>query len=271
MYLIPSEGDQMKSTVKKIAAVLLTFSFLAASISAAKATDEEEPVTETTTVVTTESSAETTEAVTGTTETTAPSETDQPSQPEEENENVAEMSICMQLSGFPAVFHVWIYIQNISEETLKVGLYDLPTGEGVSVGTWGVVVDDGWGVYYNIEAYGSGKEDIDYYTLTKSITLSDLEKISKKITSINYWDPFINCTVFSYRLWNCVSGKWLLPIPLPWITFIQMAVLSADKNGIEMFVPEIERVFRQKGRGEDAYLEQVGEETLKDSIEAHAK
>ena len=247
--------------IKRIAAILLIFALLATMVTAAKAQDAQtEPSVETSTM---QSETETTQANDETEETTAPSEVI----PEESEPAVAQMSICMRATGFPAYFHVWIYVHNISDETLKVGAYDLPAGEGVSVGAWGMQFWDKWGVFYNRESYASGERTADdYYSLTKEITLQDVENISKEIMKWNYWDPFFNCIVFACRVWDCVEGDFILHVPFPLITLLQMAIHGAERNALEMFAPDAERVYRQVGRGEEATLERVDSRSLESFV-----
>lgn len=236
--------------IKRIAAIILVFSFLSAMVTVAKA---EEPEPEPTTSAVQEETTDITEP------TTAPEE----DSTETADEVVAEMSVCMRTTGFPAYFHVWIYIHNVSDETLMVGPYELPAGEGVSVGSWGMSVLDWWGVYYNIEAYASRDRDAnDYYVLTKEINLQEFETVSEEVAKWNYWDPIFNCTAFVYRVWNCVEGSRLFPLPLPWITLLQLAIYGAETGTLEMFVPEEERVYKQVGWGDDATLENVEKRSI---------
>ena len=216
-----------------------------------------EKPTETTTVKPTQPT--TTKPVQSTTTKPAQSTTTKPAQPPKPADTpVAEISLCTKASGFPAFFHVWIYIHNISDETIRVGAYDLPAGEGVSVGTWALAVFDGWGVYYNVEAYaGRDRDESDYYALTKTLNKSQMEKVSEEVSRFNWWDPIFNCTVFCYRVWNVAGGKWLLPIPLPWITHIQTLIYGARIGAVKMFVPEENEVYRQRGWGKNARLEEA--------------
>lgn len=246
--------------IKRIAAILLVFAILTTTFTAAKAQEAEiAPPEESTTAIFETETTETTQPPEENGEsTTAPEEI-----PEESEPAVAQMSICMRTTGFPAYFHVWIYVHNISEETLKVGAYDLPADEGVSVGAWGMMLWDKWGVFYNRESYASRDRTADdYYSLTKEITLQELETVSKEIVRWNYWDAFFNCIVFACRLWDCVEGDFILHVPFPLITLLQMAIHGAERNALEMFIPDEERVYRQVGSGEEATLEKVDSRSL---------
>lgn len=247
--------------IKKLAAIILVFSVLLTAVGTAKAA--EEPVTETLPAVTESSTSVTQEESEPTTETTDSSEKNEENPTENDGNAVAQMSICMRTTGFPAYFHVWIYIHNISGETVRVGAYDLPADEGVSIGSWGMTVLDSWGIYYNIEAYaGREKSENDYYTITKEIGLQELETVSEEITKWNYWDFFFNCTVFACRVWNCVGDKYILPVPLPLITLLQMAIQGAERGNLVMFVPDREQVCKQVGAAEKATLEPVDDRSI---------
>ncbi len=244
--------------IKRIAAIILVFSLLTAMITVAKA--EELPSAETMAVQETSATAPEEGSTEGTAQTTQIAEE---TAPPAADESVAEMSVCMRASGFPAYFHVWIYIHNISDSVLNVGPYELPVNEGVSVGTWGMTFHDRWGVYYNMESYASENRTADdYYSLTKEISMQELEAASNEITRWDYWDFFFNCTFFASRVWNSVGEKYILPIPLPLITLLQMAILGAEKNALDMFAPEKERVFKQVGSAEGAVLEPVDSHML---------
>lgn len=243
--------------MKKIIAFALAVLVFSSALTVANA-DETETLT---TTAVSETEVPVTEETT--TETTEESTTEAPST-EPVNGDVAKISICSRAGGFPAFFHVWIYIENISSQTLKVGAYDLPAGEGVSMGTWALAVADGWGVYYNVEAYACADKNRnadDYYSLTKTLDAQELEKVSKEVSRFNWWDPIFNCTVFAYRVWNAAGGKWLLPVPLPWVTVIEMAVYGAKIGELEMYAPEEARVYRQRGWGDNARLEETSKLT----------
>ena len=126
---------------------------------------------------------------------------------------------------------------------------------------------DLWGVYYNVEAFAANdRDESDYFSLTKTLNMEETEKMSEEVSRFNWWDPIFNCTVFAYRVWNCTGGKWLFPIPLPWITQIQMAILGGKTDSIKMFSPEEERVYRQKGWGDEAVLEEAGDWAIKSFV-----
>jgi hypothetical protein len=76
------------------------------------------------------------------------------SKPLGDNDIVADIYVFYDKSDIHGAGHTWIYIENLTDQELKVGVYTLPPNEGVSVGT--LPEYDGWGIYYNVEAYQQG-------------------------------------------------------------------------------------------------------------------
>ena len=74
-------------------------------------------------------------------------------------EIVATMYLCACVYVFPVSGHTWIYVENNTDHTLRVGLYDVPAGQGVSIGAFSFSVADGWGIYYNLEAFRENNKD----------------------------------------------------------------------------------------------------------------
>ena len=70
---------------------------------------------------------------------------------------VARMYVITYLEGTSWTDHAFVYFENLSKQTLKVGLYDLPVGQGVSVGCYAASRADGYGIYYNVEAHCANK------------------------------------------------------------------------------------------------------------------
>lgn len=231
----------MKTRVKKLtafltaAAILLTFSCSAA---AAEPTEEiQETVSEETTI------------------------------PESggEDEIVATVSVCSCIYVFPISGHTWIYVENLSDEVQRVGLYDLPVGQGVSIGTYSFSASDGWGVYYNVEAYRQNRDNNteNIWSITKELTQSELDSLSRRIAAyVNYWDFYFNCAFFAFSIWNSASGDFLIPLVLPGISQIEVILAGGKKGVLEMYEPSEDCVFRQRGSGSSAYLEPVSLKTI---------
>lgn len=189
---------------------------------------------------------------------------EQEAEPQEE-EAVALLSVASRVNF--DLGHAWLYIENLSDEPIQVGHYEVPVGEGVSVGLF-VTRSDGLGIYYNVEAYSVGKyNNKGVFSLSKPLTRDELEKVSREIKGyLNYWGLYFNCTFFAYSIWNSVSTDFLIPLFFPIIGIIQMLFHGAKADTLEMYYPSEDEVFRQRGTGSDAYLEPVSEGSLSHSI-----
>ena len=196
--------------------------------------------------------------------TDAEEETTEPEISDDPDEKVATLSICSCMSTPVVAGHTYIYVQNLSDEPIEVGLYEVPVGQGVSVGTLSISVHDGWGIYYNIETYREPREGHIPQIWSKTIELdkADLEKLDKKLDKfVNYWGPFFNCSFFAFSVWNNVSGDFLIPLVIPGLSHLIVQAVG-EKGVLDMYKADASQVFKQRGTGEDAYLEPVGEKTL---------
>ena len=182
-----------------------------------------------------------------------------------DEEIVATVSLCSCIYLFPISGHTWIYVHNRSDSPINVGLYEVPVGQGVSMGCFAFTAYDGWGIYYNLEAYRENKNDnMDtHWSISKDITQSELEKLNKTLADFpNTWNPVINCATFAFTVWDSVSGDFYFSLLIPAISQF-MIILGGGKRGVlEMYYPNQDQVFRQRGNGSDAYLEHVGERTI---------
>ena len=180
---------------------------------------------------------------------------------------VARIYVITYLEGTSWTDHAWVYFENLSTEKQTVGLYSLPVGEGVSVGCFAASRDDGYGIYYNIESYCANKYgQTGWVSISKDITKSQLQKATDKILSIrNGWDFIFNCMYFAFSVWNAATGDNLVSLVFP--VFGQLMLKArGGRKGPQMFVPEKTRVYRQKGRGDNAYLMLVSEKSLNKAI-----
>ena len=224
----------MKLKFKALFSVLMAVLMLSAPMTAAFAQEE-----------TALASEETTELVL-----TAEPESD-------ENETVATVSLCSCIYVWPISGHTWIYVQNNSDEPITVGHYEVPVGQGVSVGAFSFSVRDGWGIYYNIEAY---KENIrgridDMWSKSKELNASELEELTDALVNYpNAWTFGMNCATFAFSIWNSVSGDHFVSLLIPAISQFMIMVSGGQKGVLEMYCPEREQILRQKGTGSDAYL-----------------
>lgn len=203
--------------------------------------------------------------------TTEPTVPDTPNEPEvsvtpdepvyDENEIVANFYVFLIESLPHPIGHTWVYIENLTDRELQVGLYTLPPHEGVSVGV--LARADGWGIYYNVESYaqnvhGMGKQ----ISMCDPLTAKKLEKVSKTIINyVNHWDPIFNCMYFAFKVWNSGSRRILLPLLLPVIGKLQMAIYRHEFN-VQMKPVRRDQTFKQVGFGKMAYLKEISDKSL---------
>ena len=182
-----------------------------------------------------------------------------------DKEYIARLSVCSTMPIPPLLGHMFLYVENLSDKPLQVGLYELPVGQGVSIGTFSLTTWDGWGIYYNVEAFRENKKDREDILWAKSadITAEDLEVLNNRLKGyFNYWDLFFNCTFFSYTTWNKVTGDFLVPLLFPALSHLVVMIAGGEKGTLDMYYPEGNQVFRQRGYGDSAYLESVRQATL---------
>lgn len=162
--------------------------------------------------------------------------------------------------------HVWIYVENLTNRSMQVGAYTLPKRAGVSVGTFGPTRYDGYGIYYNVESYCQTEYGMSgYRALTEELTASELKILSNGILSYrNSWGPFRNCVAFAAQMWNLVSENRLSNLIFPAFTNIQMFFKRAATNTPVQKAVTADKVYRQHGEGDNAYLENVRDISLKD-------
>ncbi len=183
-----------------------------------------------------------------------------------EDKIVARASLFAAMYVFPVSGHTWIYVENLSDDPIDVGLYEVPVGEGVSVGAFSFSVNDGWGIYYNLEAYRENRNDNieNCRSLTVELTQSELDELSESIRNYpNMWDIFIfNCTFFAFAIWNHNTDYFFIPMMIPALAMLEVIIMGAEKGVETMYFPTTDQVFKQRGTGDSAYLEPVGEKTL---------
>ena len=181
-----------------------------------------------------------------------PTEPTEPTDPEEskplqDNDVVANLYVFYDKSDIHSMGHTWIYVENLTNQEIQVGIYTLPANEGVSVGT--LPEYDGWGVYYNIEAYQQTIYGMEgQITMKEEITLKKLCRISNFIICYpNFWDPvFLNCMLFAFLAWDMGSFKILIPLFFPIIGKIQMMIYPHETEVLMKPVTK-DRVYRQIG------------------------
>lgn len=163
---------------------------------------------------------------------------------EDEENYVARMWICStNISSYDPFGHEFLYFENLTDETIKVGRYMLPPGEGVTVGSFGFTSPDGFGVYYNLE--GCREEHEDLLAAGVELTADEFEKVSDKIADFNWWDPFLNCVFFAFIMWNQGPGRTLVPCWLPIFARWQISSIGGEEGAVSIFRQPEEHVYRQ--------------------------
>lgn len=173
------------------------------------------------------------------------------------DETVATLSVCSAIYVWPISGHTWIYVHNNSDEPIQVGHYEVPVGEGVSVGVFSFSVNDGWGIYYNIEAYKENtKNRMDkVWSKTTELDAAELDTLHNRLLSYpNYWGFGGNCATFAFSMWNSVTHEGYFSLLIPAITQFMLMVSGAERGTLEMFCPSRENVYRLKGSGDNAHL-----------------
>jgi hypothetical protein len=239
-----------------------------ASVSEETTTEPTAPEEETTTepsVPEEETTTEPTAPEEETTEPTVPDEPQVPDTPEEpvydENEVVANFYVFLIESLPHPIGHTWVYIENLTDRELQVGLYTLPPHEGVSVGV--LARPDGWGIYYNVESYAQNTHGMGkHISMSDPLTAKQLKKVSKTIINyVNHWDPIFNCMYFAFKVWNSGSRRILLPLLFPVVGKLQMAIYRHEMNA-EMKPVRRDQCFKQVGFGKFAYLKEISDRSL---------
>lgn len=216
-------------------------------------TPEEEPTTEPDAPATPEEPEE---------PTTEPEVPEVPSEPVyDENEIVANFYVFLIESLPHPIGHTWVYIENLTDRELQVGLYTLPPYEGVSVGV--LARPDGWGIYYNVESYAQNTHGMGkHISMSDPLTAKQLQKVSKTIINyVNHWDPIFNCMYFAFKVWNSGSRRILLPLLFPVIGKLQMAIYRHEFN-VQMKPVRRDQTFKQVGFGKFAYLKEISDKSL---------
>lgn len=160
---------------------------------------------------------------------------------------VANLSVVTRVEG---IGHAWIYVENLTNKTLKVGHYMLPPNQGVSVGLFSFTCDDGIGIYYNVESYCCNVHGGDgLVSITTDLDELEMEKLSDKLEDYpNHWDPFFNCMYFAFSMWNSVSGRKVIPMVIPAFGQLQLRMHGGTENNLQMYCPTPDQVLRLDGK-----------------------
>ena len=127
------------------------------------------------------------------------------------NDGVAKLSIVSfdgaseSVLGLMNLGHAFVVIENNSSEDMIVGKYNLKSGRAVTIGTWSIA--EHFGIWYNVE-----NNYIEYcnkydgrVSLSKEISIDDLNKINTFISTNDRWGVLKNCGYFATNLWNTVA------------------------------------------------------------------
>lgn len=168
---------------------------------------------------------------------------------------VARIYLCSKTNPFPKVSHVFIYVENLTDNPIKVGQITLEKDQGVSMGAFGLQRSDGWGVYYNTESYRFQQTDYDSIrALVKELKPAQLNKLNDYLISYNHWDLFINCVFFATNAWNSCTGSFIFPIFIP---IFMRFIISINPNRVllpAMYVPPRDQVYYVVGIGKNQRL-----------------
>lgn len=168
---------------------------------------------------------------------------------------VANFYIYIMETDIHPIGHMWVYLENLTDKPMKVGLYTVPAHKGMSVGVF--ARKDGFGIYYNVEAYTQtvyGMEN--QISLKDELTAEKVQDVSDALINCpNHWDPIFNCMYFAFRIWNsgCSPDKKLLHLVWPPLGTLQVKMRSHQYE-VPMKGVTIDQAFRQIGSGSSAYL-----------------
>lgn len=151
-----------------------------------------------------------------------------------EEGNVARMWLCSEASTNTGIGHIFLYFENLTDETITVGKYEVAPYGNVSVGCFGTEGTKGAGVYYNLETY------LDHYHkligISADLTESELEATNKKMNSFDRWDPIFNCNYFALLGWNAGSDSDIPFLIFPGFTRIFIQLKGGIANPYDPYV-----------------------------------
>lgn len=103
--------------------------------------------------------------------------------------------------------HSFLSFENLTSQSIKIGKYDLPSGDVVTLSTY--PISDHFGIWYNTES-----NYIKYYdkyngrvSVTVGLKMECLETLTKYMKENDKWIPTKNCTNFSVGLWNALCSE----------------------------------------------------------------
>lgn len=109
--------------------------------------------------------------------------------------------------GIANLGHSFLSVTNTSSSNINLAGKDILPNEELYFGTWSLSAH--FGVWFNVES-----NYIEYYnkyngriSISKGITLNDLEILSNHILKNDTWNPLSNCSCFAINAWNSVANE----------------------------------------------------------------
>lgn len=168
---------------------------------------------------------------------------------------VANYYIFVMETDIHPIGHMWVYLENLTDKPMKVGYYTVPAYEGVSIGIF--ARKDGFGIYYNVEAYTQTAYGMkNQICLKEQLTAKKVKDVSDTLTTIpNHWDPIFNCMYYAFRIWNagCSRKNKLIHLVWPPLGTLQIKT-KGYQRGVVMKGVTMDQAFRQVGSGANARL-----------------
>lgn len=173
-----------------------------------------------------------------------------------EEEYVATVYVCQEMQPPYVMGHTWLYFVNLTNHEITVGVYPLPKGQAVSVGTYGLSIKGGRGLYYNIEGYryNNPTKEKDFVCLKKNVTQKQLDTMSGQITRHGVWSFLLNCSFAPFMVWDSVVGQFLPYLIFPILARLCIIMYPQHEGGFYLYNPKPDQIFKQVGWGKNAKL-----------------
>lgn len=168
---------------------------------------------------------------------------------------VANYYIYVMETDIHPIGHMWVYLENLTNKPMQVGYYTVPPYKGVSVGVF--ARKDGFGIYYNVEAYNQTVYGMENQICLKDeLTAAKVKDVSDALIDFpNHWDPIFNCMYFAFKIWNagCSGEKKLIHLVWPPLGTLQIKMKN-HLYEVPMKGATMEQTYRQVGSGANGYL-----------------
>lgn len=168
---------------------------------------------------------------------------------------VANYYIYVMETDIHPIGHMWVYLENLTNKPMQVGYYTVPPYKGVSVGVF--ARKDGFGIYYNVEAYNQTVYGMENQICLKDeLTTAKVKDVSDALIDFpNHWDPIFNCMYFAFKIWNagCSREKKLIHLVWPPLGTLQIKMKN-HLYEVPMKGATMEQTYRQVGSGANGYL-----------------